>query len=668
MKALRLVILLFFFFAFPLVAEGGIANSKHNLSVSGPGTVKAVTETELCIFCHIPHNTRPAVPLWNHEVTQAAYQMYTSDYLTRAGYATPADVGQRSRLCLSCHDGTVAVGSVYMVRGVTQTVPLPMIGVDATGKLPSTLAGYLGLDLRDDHPVSIKYDVGVTIPFGGGVRTIELNATAPAINPKPYRGVKLYGTATGTIKGYVECTSCHDPHDDTNGKFLVISNAYAALCTTCHSKDGWIGSIHQISTKPINNPVGETQPIGYASVAEAGCMACHKSHSGQGIPYLLRKVEENTCYYGNSTSCHGTLGAKNISSVFSRAKTHPVALSGRHRNLDVLYATDLGATNRHAECYDCHNPHQAKDLPKRVPAAAWYPSSVGATSNRISNSGALTGATGVQPTTSPLWAARTSYTTLNSADYEYQICYKCHSYYAIQNTLSPLASWAGLSSPYITDQAWEFSPGNKSAHPIEVGLTSMTGSYAPRALVSAQMSAPFNTNLGTQTMYCSDCHGADNETTTDPKGPHGANNAFMLKGPRKYWPKNAAGGYWTLNDVRNNMNNWSNDLFCVNCHPLYLGGTWKNVAHKEHEGRLSGQGGVRCINCHIVVPHGSKRSRLIGYDTDPAPYNASGIGTYDKLLLKGFKKPAGPNNYSKSNCYSTVSGCTTHGNAGGYDP
>lgn len=45
----------------------GIANSMHNLSVSGPGTVKASSESQICIFCHVGHNGSPASPLWNRQ-------------------------------------------------------------------------------------------------------------------------------------------------------------------------------------------------------------------------------------------------------------------------------------------------------------------------------------------------------------------------------------------------------------------------------------------------------------------------------------------------------------------------------------------------------------------------------------------------------------------------
>ncbi|MBN1447336.1 MAG: hypothetical protein JXA28_05345, partial [Bacteroidetes bacterium] len=35
---------------------------------------------------------------------------------------------------------------------------------------------------------------------------------------------------------YVECSSCHDPHDDTNGNLLRVSNTSSTLCLGCHNK------------------------------------------------------------------------------------------------------------------------------------------------------------------------------------------------------------------------------------------------------------------------------------------------------------------------------------------------------------------------------------------------------------------------------------------------
>ena len=52
----------------------GIVDSKHNLTRSGPGTVKARPEiqSDLCIFCHTPHQTRRRPQLgqfgWNRSL------------------------------------------------------------------------------------------------------------------------------------------------------------------------------------------------------------------------------------------------------------------------------------------------------------------------------------------------------------------------------------------------------------------------------------------------------------------------------------------------------------------------------------------------------------------------------------------------------------------------
>jgi len=39
-----------------LALAGSIVTSKHNLSAYGTGNIKAVTETEICIFCHTLHH------------------------------------------------------------------------------------------------------------------------------------------------------------------------------------------------------------------------------------------------------------------------------------------------------------------------------------------------------------------------------------------------------------------------------------------------------------------------------------------------------------------------------------------------------------------------------------------------------------------------------------
>ena len=83
-------------------AEAAVSTTKHNLSSGGPGTRKAATETEICIFCHAPHNTSPAGQLWNRRLPTSTYTPYTSSTLK----SVPGQPNGASLLCLSCHDGT----------------------------------------------------------------------------------------------------------------------------------------------------------------------------------------------------------------------------------------------------------------------------------------------------------------------------------------------------------------------------------------------------------------------------------------------------------------------------------------------------------------------------------------------------------------------------------
>ncbi len=608
-----------------------IINSKHDLSVGSATTgPKASSENQVCVFCHTPHKTGENIPLWNKTQTAQTFTFYSSNYVNKfLGMTAPAMsalAGTRTKLCLSCHDGVTALGGVYNLGSSPGTIAV-------AGSLSA--AANLGVDLSNDHPVLYDVKPGAGPPTAPGT---DPEMQLPASGDK----VKVYGATNR-----VECTSCHNPHDSQFGSFLVKSNANAALCTTCHLKSGYAGSAHQVSAVSYT-PAGKPA----TTVGEWACRDCHRSHGASAAQaYLLTGAEEATCY-----TCHGNpplTGAKNIQALFAKTYKHPTeTVSGKHKDpeLDGTNFTYSPVNNRHAECQDCHNPHQAKTGTHTAPT------------NLISN--VLLGQWGVEPAFgTTAWIPAASYTRqvfTNTAGYkEYQLCLKCHSSYAY-GTTPPVNS---------TDQTTEMNSNNRSAHPVLRNLNGQTGSVSPKPLAAAQLSAPWVTGRGTQTMYCSDCHGED--TTGEPKGPHGSSIARMKKGANKYWPAKSGGVLYTLDDFPGGNNSGANTsagLFCLNCHPMYSGTSFMNNVHLEHNQKNQGLT-VPCVACHVVVPHGSRRSRLIGYASDPAPYNYNGAGARDKLILSGFKKAATPTNYQDSNCYSTSSGCSHHmSNAGGYDP
>src|SRR4051795_4219699 len=99
------------FLAFPATVFADriadVRNTKHNLSATGPGTLKATSETQVCVFCHTPHGAEaiPAAPLWNRKLSAATYTTYTSTSIDANAAELAAGPGGSSKLCLSCHDG-----------------------------------------------------------------------------------------------------------------------------------------------------------------------------------------------------------------------------------------------------------------------------------------------------------------------------------------------------------------------------------------------------------------------------------------------------------------------------------------------------------------------------------------------------------------------------------
>lgn len=182
------------------------------------------SNNEICIVCHTPHNALteiPEAPLWNHTLSDAIYQVYSSPTMD-ANSGQPSGI---SKLCLCCHDGSVAYDS-HSGR---------------TGTLFVNTKTTVGTDLRNDHPISFDY-----------------NSSLASIDDELYDpSVRLSGLG-GTISedllynGKMECISCHDVHISRNDSGCVgchqmhpmrtvslslrKDNIGSGLCLTCHKK------------------------------------------------------------------------------------------------------------------------------------------------------------------------------------------------------------------------------------------------------------------------------------------------------------------------------------------------------------------------------------------------------------------------------------------------
>ncbi len=196
--------------AVALLGLGGGANAQTVVGTDHDLSSKASNTDQVCVFCHSPHTVVSAVnvetPLWNRRTDDTGFTMYTSPTLDMVSGTAPQGV---SLACLSCHDGTI--GFDQLLGGLIPDIP--------PGDNFITGDELIGKDLRGDHPISITYDPALDAGF---------NAKASVINA----GLPLFGTGANQV----ECASCHNPHDDTQDKFMRMSNAASALCTTCHIK------------------------------------------------------------------------------------------------------------------------------------------------------------------------------------------------------------------------------------------------------------------------------------------------------------------------------------------------------------------------------------------------------------------------------------------------
>jgi predicted CXXCH cytochrome family protein len=226
----------------PLAAYAAITNSKHDLSSGSTATIKSTGAgtDQICIFCHTPHKAQSTQVLWNH--TPAASSSFTWGGVTQtsAGTLLPTGLSARSLRCLSCHDGSVALGDVTNFGGAAAIIPVTGTGTDSSGKLTDSyyLVGTAG-SLGGNHPVGIPYP-GQSGTYNGITSGNILGTgyvAAASITSSATTTVKLFADATNPSVVGIECGSCHDVHNSQSlDNFLWKSNAASALCLSCHQK------------------------------------------------------------------------------------------------------------------------------------------------------------------------------------------------------------------------------------------------------------------------------------------------------------------------------------------------------------------------------------------------------------------------------------------------
>jgi hypothetical protein len=207
----------------------------------------------LCTFCHTPHRAQQTRLLWNHTLSALSYSWSDTTSTTNGTPLPTFDSNWQgvSKNCLSCHDGTVAIGDVAWFDKQVPTAPLFADQHSAAGDpyLITFNAPGTG-DMAGNHPVAHPF------PFGGAVGTynsVTSGAEVPAsgwVADPTSGGIRLFNddgsgnVSAGAVAGQtgIECSSCHDPHNGSQvlgpyflrGTLTGSDNQY--ICLKCHQK------------------------------------------------------------------------------------------------------------------------------------------------------------------------------------------------------------------------------------------------------------------------------------------------------------------------------------------------------------------------------------------------------------------------------------------------
>ena len=578
----------------------------HNLS-SGSGSAVTSQGSLGCTFCHAPHSGLGGVtPLWNQKLSQQTYTPYNSTTYHQQGNTQPT-LGITSSLCLSCHDGTVAVGQSAAYG------PLPV-----TGQMKN--ADSFGTTLTGSHPFSLVTPLK-------DAPSLQASLIAQGKTADPTNAVKL-------VNGSVECTSCHDPHvqniDRIAQNFLVRDSSNAQMCLACHDPNrvvqgqvnplaGWANNIHSTAT----NGVSPDAHVGsYLTVGVNACSSCHMSHQAVSPARLLRPATPASAATDVSTqdcmTCHNggtyvTPAAPNVMAEISGAAKvgHPLP-SGNNFH-DASEATVLN-NNRHATCVDCHNAHASNQVTSFAAPPLVRPSQ--------------NGATGVNATD--------GVTALVPAINQYETCLRCHGTSVGKQRLITYgyAPTRVVTAADTLNIIPEFAPTATSSHPVSHDRTSPLPQPSLLVNMLNENGTPSARVVGTR-IFCTDCHNSDDNREfggTGANGPHGSIYPHILE--RNYQFSQAATPGGTVSNLFPNpdLSVTGPYALCAKCHDLTQ--ILANTSFSKHNLHV-GQEGFSCSVCHTshgmgAVSPNVSGERMVNFDANVVGQNGSTPISYNR--------------------------------------
>jgi predicted CXXCH cytochrome family protein len=564
----------------------GDALGVHSL---GPGSSSPVTGSrpDACAYCHAPHSGLN-FGLWNQKLTTQTYSTYTSN--TEKNATIQPTLGSASNKCLSCHDGTVAVGA---------TVAYGQVTTHGTMNAPDVF----GANMQSSHPFSlvlpIKDTPDLVATLVGAGKTAD-----------PTGAVRL-------VNGNIECTSCHNPHvqakDPISRNFLVKDSSNGQLCLACHdplrASSGQVNQLADWAASAHANSQAKIAPSAmlgsYPTVASDACIGCHAPHNAAGTARLLRGVNEQDCLacHNGGTSVSPMPAFANVSPEYATPKVgHPFPSSTSPHDASEAVLLE---NNRHATCVDCHNAHGSEQVTSFGPAPAL----------RISqkNIAGISSADGTS--------------VLTPAVNQYENCVRCHGTGSGKQTL-PIYGYApirGVSAGDPLNLIPQFAMTSTSSHPV---MHTSSSALAQPSLLGNMLNLDGATPgraMGTQ-IFCTDCHNSDDNREfggTGASGPHGSVWSHILE--RRYEFSKAPGPGQTISNLFPNPDLSVNGPYalCGKCHDL-TNQIMKNTSFNDHANHINA--GASCSTCHTAHGIGASSGsisgeRLVDFDVNVVGQN-----------------------------------------------
>lgn len=577
-----------------------------------------------CVDCHNPHGTKKP----------GSNEILPKFLRARDSNGNIFTSGDGNMFCLACHGN----GSTLGDHSGGMTVEEDVYGSAHFDNRFDSLKSLTGTDItcmkcheKHGSKNSRLIDNGLT---GTGPEELCYKCHNTQIKDK-FQGTGVYKSkhsVTGFVYNGLSCRSCHEPHSTANRRHAdADANKPSDISDPSNTKNNWNqsdGTISQFCIKchdvesgatvaadpDITKLVPFTITIPLKSFANGtgwdksayidteektahynpteisnriNCDKCHDPHGSENNQLNLFPEDTTGNTSGQCLRCHGGGGASPAgddvyTGQFDSSHTHPtLSVTDKHSNTEDY--SDISSIDRHAECYDCHDPHTAK-------------------STGSSETFKLGRVAGVKFNQTPWdrWnsASGTEFIMGDSTGQQAYLCYKCHSKYAYT---TPPASSQGWHNEVFsqTDIAMEFNPGNAARHVVEGESQMPSFTVGDETNDVTEYYGKFNGTSATASMKCTDCHGS---SQVSGGGPHGSGKTFIL---RASWNNDTGkGGAGDQSDL------------CFNCHDyaFYSGNNGGDTGSFTERSQFSSEGnfnlhsgthaGLGCTSCHGAIPHG----------------------------------------------------------------